>query len=62
MRSQARRQLILDLVPIPKRRPIEHAPDGLVQALADLLLEALGEAAMERAGIEGGGDESEDRA
>jgi phenylpyruvate tautomerase PptA (4-oxalocrotonate tautomerase family) len=33
---------VLDLRREEKFRPVEHAPKELVQALADLLLEALG--------------------
>jgi len=60
MRSRARRQLVLYLEPEQRCRPIEHPPDGLVQALADLLLEALGEEVKEQASTKGVADESED--
>ena len=61
-RKQDRRQLALDLEP---RRPTPSPPTpnakGLIEALADLLLEALGERTMAAVGIEGGGHEPEDQ-
>jgi len=42
MTSPSQRQLVLDLRREKESRPVEHAPKELVQALADLLLEALG--------------------
>jgi len=42
MTSPSQRQLVLDLRREKEFRPVEHAPKELVQALADLLLEALG--------------------
>ena len=41
MRRRFRNQLVLDLDRGGKRLPRAVAPDGLLQALADLLLEAL---------------------
>jgi hypothetical protein len=41
MRRRFRNQLVLDLDRGGRRVPPEAAPDGLLQALADLLLEAL---------------------
>ncbi len=58
MPSQSRRQLVLDLVSAGRARPAERAPEGLLQALADLLLEAL--VRDEQASVNGGRDESED--
>ncbi len=43
MRTQVRRQLILNLEPGPRRRTIDYPPEELLQALADLLLEAFGD-------------------
>jgi hypothetical protein len=60
MRSRARRQLVLNLEPEQRRRLIEQPPDGLVEALADLLLEAFGGEVMEQARAMGAADESED--
>ena len=60
MRGQARQQLVLYLEPKQRPRPIEYPPDGLVQALADLLLEALGEEVKEQANTKGHADESQD--
>ena len=42
MTNPSRRQLVLDLRCEEESRPVEHAPKELVQALADLLLEAHG--------------------
>jgi hypothetical protein len=60
MRKQARRQLVLDLERIQRHRPIEGAPEGLVRALADLLLEAFGEEARGNASTTETVDESQD--
>jgi hypothetical protein len=60
MRGQARQQLVLCLELEQRPRPIEHPPDGLVQALADLLLEALGEEVKEQANTEERADEPQD--
>jgi hypothetical protein len=43
MRRRFRNQLVLDLDRGGRRLPRAVAPDGLLQALADLLLEALDE-------------------
>ncbi|HUO89330.1 MAG TPA: hypothetical protein VMU08_09160 [Rhizomicrobium sp.] len=59
-RKQDRRQLALALEP---RRPTAFpAPNakGLIEALADLLLEALGERTTAVEGSEGGGHELQD--
>lgn len=42
MTHRSRRQLVLDLRREQAFQPVDHAPGELVQALADLLLEALG--------------------
>jgi hypothetical protein len=42
MRRRFHDQLMLDLAPGDRRLLPETAPEGLLQALADLLLEALG--------------------
>ncbi len=42
MRRRSRNQLKLDLAPANRRLLPGTAPEGLLQALADLLLEALG--------------------
>lgn len=60
MTSRSRRQLVLDLVRVEALRPVTQPPEGLVQALADLLLEALGKEQEERTSTNGGRDESED--
>lgn len=53
-------------VPTPERqaevRPPTHAPEGLVQALADLLLQAHGAARLPAANPKEAGDEREDHA
>lgn len=59
MRTQARRQFVLDLEPEPRRRTVDRPPEGLLQALADLLLEAFGET-TERESTKEIVDESED--
>lgn len=59
MRSQSQRQLVLELRREERFQPMAPIPDALVQALADLLLEALG-AQENQASMEGGVDESED--
>lgn len=58
----SRRQLALGLECQPKHQPAEHTHEALVQALADLLLQALGEDADQPASEPGGGDESQDHA
>ncbi len=62
MRNRSRRQLVLALD--QGREPVPMLPKSpeLVQALADLLLEALGEAAGEKSNARGGCDESQDHA
>lgn len=65
MRLHARTQLPLALDREDRHCPVPQAPEGLVQALADLLLEALGAAepaATLVAAREGGGDEQQDHA
>ena len=42
MRRRSRHQLVLDLDRGGRNRPPSTAPEGLLTALADLLLEALG--------------------
>jgi len=62
MKSQSRRQLVLELQD-RKKLPsvtVTPAPEALVQALADLLLEASGQR-DEQAQAKGGVNESEDR-
>jgi len=61
IRKQDRRQLALALE--PRRPPPFPAPPnakGLIEALADLLLEALGEQTTAVVGSEGGGHELQD--
>jgi hypothetical protein len=58
MRSQSPRQLVLELAREERFRPVVPIPEVLVQALADLLLEALGEQASTKGGV----DEPEDHA
>lgn len=58
-RYQDRAQLVLELEPQDPRAPLARSPKGLVEALADLLLEALG---AEPAARTGGADEREDHA
>jgi hypothetical protein len=56
----APKQLMLTL----QREPIQHLSaevrEELIKALADLLLEALGEESHEQEGVKGSGHESED--
>jgi hypothetical protein len=61
MRRQSRRQLVLELEHEERFRPLAPIPEALVQALADLLLEALSEQ-ENQASAKGGVDESEDHA
>ena len=56
--TAARTQLVLKLVDEPAPPPIEADATSLLQALADLLLEALGQESS--TGMKGSGDESED--
>ncbi len=61
-RKEDRRQFALNLE--PRRPALFPAPSntkGLIEALADLLLEALGERTTATEGSEGGGHEPEDR-
>jgi hypothetical protein len=55
-------QLPLNLQRDPKDRPFAQDPVGLLQALADLLLGALGEKVEETATVEESKDEPEDHA
>jgi hypothetical protein len=57
MQSRSRRQLVLALE--EEVRPVTLTPEGLVEALADLLLEAIGQQ-EKQASAKGGVDESED--
>jgi hypothetical protein len=57
---RSRKQLVLDLEYAGKAPPAQPAPEGLVQALADLLLEALGEQPRDSVKTDGGRDELED--
>jgi hypothetical protein len=57
---RSRKQLVLDLELAGKAPPAQSAPEGLVQALADLLLEALGERPSDSTKMDGGRDEFED--
>ena len=57
MQSRSRRQLMLALE--EEIRPVTLTPEGLLEALADLLLEAIGQQ-KEQASAKGGVDESED--
>jgi hypothetical protein len=62
MARRSRRQLVLEF---GRERRVALAPPRsleLVQALADLLLEALGEEAHEETKASGGRDESQDHA
>ena len=61
-RKQDRRQLALNLEP-RRSTPFPATPNakGLIEALADLLLEALGERTVAAVIIEGGGHEPEDQ-
>lgn len=61
-RKQDRRQLALDLEPRrPTSFPATPNAKGLIETLADLLLEALGERTMATVGVQGGGHEPEDQ-
>ncbi len=61
MKSPSRRQLVLELECGERHRPAVPKPDALMQALADLLLEALREP-EHPASTMGGVDEPEDHA
>jgi hypothetical protein len=57
-RNRDRRQLALDLEPRPPTpSPTPRNTKGLIEALSDLLLEALGERTMGERASEGGGHE-----
>jgi hypothetical protein len=43
MTSRLRRQLVLDFDSTGRLRPVERMPEGLIEALAELLIEALGD-------------------
>lgn len=62
MRRPSRRQLVLTLDHGKELVPALPGSTELVQALADLLLEALGEDAHEESNASGGCDESQDHA
>jgi hypothetical protein len=62
MTIRSPRQLVLELAEERSLRVVAQRSPELVQALADLLLEALGEGADEEAQTMGGRDESEDHA
>ena len=63
LRHQSRRQLVLSLEREVRAPPIaEEESEMLLQALADLLLGALGHEVEELASESGGGNESEDHA
>ena len=59
--SHSPAQLVLDLEPRTHRVLLDRDTKGLVEALADLLLEALGTEAMTST-RQGGGDERQDHA
>jgi len=58
MTSRLRRQLVLDLDNMGRLRPVECMPEGLIEALADLLIEALGD--QNPTGTKGNRHEPED--
>jgi len=62
MTGRPRRQLVLELSHEGALRLVAQRSPELVQALADLLLEALGGGANEETQTIGGRDESEDHA
>ena len=61
LRAVSRRQLALGLESQSTHQPAEHTHEELLQALADLLLEALGEEQGGSASVPGEDDESEDQ-
>jgi hypothetical protein len=61
MRRQLQRQLVLELECGERIRPEVSSPEALLQALADLLLEALRKQGNQK-NATGGSDESEDHA
>src|SRR5437870_1923923 len=62
LKGQSRRQLVLSLEREVRVPPIAQGSEALLQALADLLLGALGQEVEERASETGGADEPEDHA
>jgi hypothetical protein len=62
MARRSPKQLVLELAHEGSLRLAAPSSPELLQALADLLLEALGEGADEEAQTSGGRDESEDHA
>jgi hypothetical protein len=62
MTEQSRRQLVLELSHEGRLRVVAQRSPELVQALADLLLEAFGGCADEEPQTNGGRDEPEDHA
>jgi hypothetical protein len=61
-KDQSRRQLVLSLEREVRAPPTAEKSEALLQALADLLLGALGHEVEELATESGGGNESEDHA
>ncbi|MFQ5567060.1 MAG: hypothetical protein ACE5EU_11935 [Paracoccaceae bacterium] len=68
MKQQARHQLALDLMYPQRFQPLARRPEGLLEALADLLMEALAEpdpqnlTSAGQSGTKGTGDEPKDHA
>ena len=62
MRRRSRHQLVLDLDPSGRTLPPSTAPEGLLTALADLLLEALGKQTNAISAERGVCDASQDHA
>jgi len=68
MKQQARHQLALGLMYPQRFQPLAQRPEGLLEALADLLMEALVEpdpqslTSTAQAGTKGSGDEPKDHA
>jgi hypothetical protein len=58
-KSQIQNQLSLEINTVKRRPPVEASMEGLVEALADLLLEALGAVGS---ATKGGVDEHQDHA
>jgi hypothetical protein len=56
---RSRAQLVLDLENHNRQAPAERSAEGLIEALADLLLEAL---RAEQSAMKGGEDERQDHA
>lgn len=61
-RYQSRTQLVLELERQRPRPLVERSTKGLVEALADLLLEALGDQPIAKSTEKGGVDEHQDHA